>query len=157
MPNKDRENRQLTLLRALIPEFPSGAIEPSESPDFIVRNGSAATGIEFTEFHLPPSGSDRPHQEIQALKERIVATAHRIHSEAGGPPLYVSVFFRGSSSLTKSAVRPLAEAVYRAVRQAVVPPFPEDSRVAYDVLPPEVIDISVRASFNGHDELWSAD
>ena len=67
------------------------------------------TGIELTVFHLPPDAGSRPHQEVQSLKNRVVALASQRHALRGGPALCVSVFFRPNEKLTKGSTHDLVD------------------------------------------------
>lgn len=48
---KERERAFLDKFRSCYEDFTVGEIINSESPDFIVENGEACTGIEVTEFY----------------------------------------------------------------------------------------------------------
>src|SRR5512143_3424531 len=101
MPDKRKERWYLEQLKTCLAGFPSGRQEDEESPDFIIRDEAGATGIELTVFHLPPARGKRPHQELQTLKDRIVSIGSKLHTDAGGPGLYVSVFFNDPTRLSK--------------------------------------------------------
>src|SRR5260221_4906178 len=93
MPDKAQERFYLSALREALPDFPPFEPVPSETPDFVVPVPGKTLGIEFTLFHFPTPEGEQPHQEWQALKDRIVARAADLHDRAGGPALYVSVYF----------------------------------------------------------------
>jgi hypothetical protein len=159
MPDKKRERWYLAQLRACIKDFPSGRQEDGESPDFIIRNESSSTGIEVTVFHMPPIAGGRPHQELQALKGRVVATAASLHEKAGGSGLYVSVFFNDSARLSKRNAASIGRELAAVVLRTKVPASIEEEavRVPWDDLPDCIGDITIRATVDGHDRLWSAD
>ena len=79
MPDKNRERYYLEALRAALPEVPAGEPLEGEPPDFILQGDDGTLGIEITAFHLPTPDGQRPYQERQSLKDRIV---HRV-SEGG--------------------------------------------------------------------------
>jgi hypothetical protein len=110
-------------------------------------------------FCLPPAPGERHHQEVQALKNRIVQRAARIHDEAGGPALYVGVFFRPGAVLTKRTENYVAQQIARAVLRAslAVGQQEGDVHIPVQFLPADVIHISVGRSVNGTDKLWHAD
>jgi hypothetical protein len=72
-------------------------------------------------FHWPAADGKRPHQEEQALKDRVVAVADSVHAEAGGPGLYVTVFFATTISFAKRDVREQSDAIARAVLDTMPP------------------------------------
>ncbi|MGH7665152.1 MAG: hypothetical protein ACRENI_12810, partial [Gemmatimonadaceae bacterium] len=78
-------------------------------------------GVELTVFHLPSPAGQRPHQEQQSLKERIVKRAERIHAEADGPALYVTVLFDSQHVFTKREVEPLSRKIAECVLGAPIP------------------------------------
>src|SRR5688572_19912402 len=121
MPDKRRERHYLDLLRRAEPQIPRGpALEP-EPPDFLLEGAGQRLGIELTSFHLPPPPGERPHQERQSLKDHIVNRAQSIHEEAGGPALYVGIYFNESKPLTKKDIVPLARAIAESVLRAPMP------------------------------------
>jgi hypothetical protein len=159
MPNKQQERFYLDALRQAMPNLAVGQATPSETPDFLLSSHGRTIGIEFTLIHLPPSAGERPHQETQALKDRIVARAAKLHDDANGPALYVTVFFRPRAALNKGLVDQAAQGIARAVSSvagsAVAHGVNEEPR--WQTLPQEVVHISIQRSINGIDKLWHAD
>jgi hypothetical protein len=159
MAKKRLERWYLERLERAVPDFPSGTVQDDETPDFVVLSARGTIGVEVTVFHWPPSDGKRPHQEEQALKDRAVAIADMVHTEAGGPALYVTVSFASMISFAKRDLRDQGEAIARAVLDTVAPLSLDDPAVSvpWDRLPPGVSHITIRASVNGRDRLWSAD
>jgi len=159
MPNKRLEAWYLDQLRVALHDFPSGTIEPGESPDFVVKSEQGLIGIEVTVFHLGPSEGRCSHQEQQSLKDAVVGLANRLHNETGGPALYVSVFFHEPIAFNKRNTQQVAGALVRAIGRTALPSSLNEgsTSVAWYVLPPGVVSITIRASVNGRDQLWSAD
>jgi hypothetical protein len=151
MPTKAQERFYLDVLRRALPEFPSGEVIDSETPDFLITTETEVIGLEFTVFHLQPASGERPHQELQSLKDRAVTRAAMIHEARGGDALYVSVFFLKSPTLNKFAVDPLAQGIADAV-PSVGQSAPEnevDFEVPWHALPPGIAHIAVRRSIDG--------
>jgi hypothetical protein len=159
MADKRIERWYLTQLRSCLADFPPGLQRDGESPDFIIWHGARATGIELTVFHLPPAAGQRPHQELQTLKDRVVTIGSRLHANAGGPGLYVSVFFNNPTRLSKGNAAEIGQALSAAVLRSKVPKSLDEEalRVPWDELPDCIGDITIRASVDGRDRLWSAD
>ena len=160
MPDKRCERFYLDRLKEAISGFPRGRISEHESPDFLVSGEDRRLGIEMTVFHLPPRSGQRPHQEQQSLKDRIVERAMRLHLDAGGPGLYVEVFFY-ESPLTKSVVEPTARAIAEAILHCDAPLQCEESMIMVAVprrfLPRSVCSVLVQASVDGEERIWDAD
>ena len=159
MPNKALERFYLEALRRALVEFPPEDAREHESPDFLVVSKEHRLGIELTTFHLPPAPGKRPHQEQQSLKDRIVKIAERLHHEAGGPALYVSIFFHEHRSLTKKDTQPLARAIAGAVLNHRLPSsFKEPAvEIPWGQRPERINGILVHGSVDGVDKLWAAD
>jgi hypothetical protein len=155
MPNKARERFYLRALQLALPQLPSGLPLEPEPPDFVLLSDGYRLGIEFTTFHLPSNLGDSPHQEQQSLKDRIVAQAKRLHAEAGGAPLYVTVHFNSLSRLWKKDIHPFARELADAVLAGSTPNV-DDLAVTTMLARPDCI-ISVRRIPNGAvHKLWYA-
>lgn len=159
MPNKWRERWYVEQMKVAFADFPHGEVRSGESPDFIVNSDSGDIGIEVTVIHLPPLSGQRLHQELQALKDQVVARASQIHADSGGPALYVSVYFRDPVSITMQQVQDLAKCLAAAVGDALVPTSFDEPAVTlpWSRLPQGVAEVSIHASINGSDQLWQAD
>jgi hypothetical protein len=115
-------------------------------------------GVELTEYHHPPSPGNRPHQEIQSLKEQIVQIAERLHADAGGPALYVTVIFGRHGRLSKNRVQAIAKALADAVLFQNVPRSigDPDVEIPRNLLPQEIAHARAYGSVDGQDKLWHA-
>lgn len=163
MVDKRREQQYVEHLRRALPSFPAGAIEQCdrtcEPPDFVVHvDGGGRVGIEVTVFHPPAEPGERPEQELQSLKEWIAAMAMQYHAQAGGPPLYVDVFFDDPARITKRNARALASQLANSVLAAQVPKVLGEFtvRLPIDALPKAIGDVRIDAAA-GDDRLWTAD
>lgn len=158
MPDKKRERYYFDLLRRAVSEIPPGEPVECEQPDFLLRADPHRLGIELTTFHLPPPPGERPYQEQQSLKERIVSVAERLHTQAGGPALYVGVYFSQRDVLRKSDIQPLAKSIAESVLRA---PYPtsmnEPVELRFGAVPDGVWGIQIHPSGDGTDKLWHED
>jgi hypothetical protein len=158
VPDKRRERYYLDALRRALPEVPAGQPTEPEPPDFLFHTETDRLGVELTAFHLPPAEGEFAHQARQALKERIVEIADRLHHEAGGPALYVSVHFSHHASITKRDVQPMARAIAYAVLAAPAPlSISEPVELPWGSRPDFVWAIRIHPSVKGRDRLWHAD
>lgn len=158
MADKKRERYYFAALREAVPGLPPGDPDECEPPDFILRAGNVRLGVEITAFYLPPSNDERPHQEQQSLRGRIVQMAERLHSQAGGPALYVGVVFNQCIRLGKSDTRRIARSIAESVLKAPMPrSMREPVELAYGERPEEVWSIQIHPSVDGRDKLWHPD
>lgn len=159
MPDKIRERFCLDALRRAGVDVPSGEPSESESPDFLFVTNGHRLGIIVTTFHLPPAARERPRQEQRSLSDRIVKIAERLHHEAGGPALYVSVLFHEHPALRKKDTQLLGGTLADAVLKYRVPrAFNEPAvEIPWENLPERIASIRVRASIDGVEKLWHAD
>ncbi len=157
MPDKKRERYYLQKLKQCI-ELPDSQ-EETEQPDFLLGYHPNRIGIELTEYHHPPPPGKRVYQEVQSLKNRVVEIAEQMHTEAGGPALYLSVIFGPHGCLSKKTVRPIAKALAEAVLSEPAPKSPYDPsvKIERDRLPREIAHVHLSGSVNGQDKLWQAD
>lgn len=158
MANKRLERWHLEQLRTTLADFPSGVVIEGESPDFTVQSDYRTVGVEITRFYLPPPDGERPQQEQQNLKDRVVRLAHQMHIEAGGPALYVSVFYQQRLAITKRDVPTMASAISKIVLEVALPASITDTPtiVTGSRLPSEINNIRITKSIDGRDQLWYA-
>jgi hypothetical protein len=155
VPDKALENYYLQALRAALSEVPQGEATCPEPPDFVIPSHKDRLGIEFTEVHLPPQPGSKPHQERQALKERIAALAERTHQELGGPALYVGIYFNEHVQLSKADIRPLAREIAESVLRAPMPrSINEPVELPWGMRPETTWGIHILPSIDGKDKLW---
>lgn len=157
MPDKERERYYLRKLKQCV-SLPD-AQEDTERPDFLLGYHPNRIGIELTVYHHPTIPGKRVHQEVQSLKNRVVELAEHLHTDAGGSALYLSVIFGPHGCLSKKTVRPIAEALAKAVLSEPAPKCPYDPsvKIPRDRLPPEIAHVHFSASIDGRDKLWQAD
>jgi hypothetical protein len=161
MSKRARERFHFEVLSKAVADFPMGSVSQPDppAPDFVVDTGSARIGIELTTYHLPPPPGERPHQEQQSLKDRIVYLAEQMHCDAGGPALYVSVYFHLHSPLSKKDTQSLAQKIATSVLNSDVPRSIREPVVElpFGVRPAQTAAIVIRGSVDGEDKLWNAD
>lgn len=89
----------------------------------------------------------------------MVQQAFQLHTQSGGPALYVKVHFGDVHVLRKQTARELAEALAAAVQRAHVPLSLAEGWILlpYSELPETIVSVRIAASVDGNDRLWSAD
>lgn len=158
MPDKARERYYLTQRRRAI-ELPGGEPVERERPDFVLGAAPRRLGIELTELHPAPQLGERPFQEVQSLKERVVREAERLFHQAGGKALYVTVIFGRHGRLDKNSVNRIARELANALLSVQLPTMISEGSVDIprDILPREIGHAHVFGSVDGEDRLWSSD
>jgi hypothetical protein len=158
VPDKNRERYYLDAFRTAIPEVPKGdAVEP-EPPDFVLKSERGTLGIELTVFHLPTAPGTQSYQERQSLKNRIVEIAERIHHEAGGPALYVAVFFSAHVAIRKQDTIRMARELAASVLKSPAPrSYREPVEIPWSERPEFIWGIQIIPSVDGRDKLWHPD
>lgn len=114
LSKKEVEIVYLERFKALMPTFPTGAITPSESPDFLVTRTTDTLGIELTELHREALPGSVPLQGIEMMRRRIAERAHALYEEIGGPPVRCTIFMR-EYPIRQSEVEPIATAIANLV------------------------------------------
>ena len=114
---------------------PVTSVTESEHPDFLIRFGQEAVGIEVTRL-LPAGerGKDSPGAEM-ALRERVMRKAQEVYMALGGPPLHVSAIFLEHVPLSVGRVAELASAVARFLntQAARLSPYCQNTIQPYDL------------------------
>lgn len=126
LSKKDIETIYFERFRSAFVNFPSGRIEPTEEPDFLIHRQGSVLGVEITELHREPESGKRPMQADEAMRRRVVARAQEIYETSGQPPVNVSAFINDSIRIEKSEVEPLANALFSIVVRNL--PGPNSSR-----------------------------
>lgn len=156
--DKDRERWYLQRLRLCLPELPEGDATDFETPDFLIGEAGERLGVEFTEFHLPPPPSCRPHQETESLRARVVKLADELHAQSGGPGAYVSAYFDDRVAIRKGDVTQFAQALSEVVLCSPIPPSPNKMLlVPPSDLPRGISRLEIWGSADGVDRLWDSD
>lgn len=117
---KDLEAWYLEQFRSVCRDFPTGTVEPTEAPDFIIRGDSDTYGIEVTALYRPAETGQQPMQQVERLRKYIVQRAQAIHEARGGPPLYVQAYFSPHARFAKTDVEAFAERLATLVLAADV-------------------------------------
>lgn len=159
MPDKQRERFYLGQLRRCVLDIPPGDPPDCESPDFLLGSAPRRVGVEITTFHLQPDPGERPHQELQSLKDQVIVLAEQLHARDGGPALYLTAIFGPHGLLTTRTVRPIAEAMAAAVLSYPMPRSIRDPSVEVPrtLLPLEIAHVHAHGSVDGTDHRWDAD
>lgn len=108
---KNVERGYLEHFRSLIPNFPTGRIEETEEPDFLVYQATSILGLELTELYRNAPSGIRPQQADEAMRCRVVARAKTLYVDSGSPPVHVTVFFNQQHQIQKPDVEQLARSI----------------------------------------------
>jgi hypothetical protein len=103
---KDKKERERCVLDCFLSRtaIKADAIEPADPPDFFLTIGDNRVGVELVRLFQPHSrAAVMPAQARENYEDQIVERACQIHAEAGGPPLWVSVFWVDRSGPNKAS------------------------------------------------------
>lgn len=145
---KTIERHYLDELRAAMPDFPAGRIEPTEGPDFLVHGENSIVGIELTELHRETPNGVNPQQAIEAMRRRVVAKAQELYIASNLPAVSVWIFMNDSYDIKKEQVLPLAKKIRKLVASHL-PDKNASQEIVYDLndpdsFPDSLIKLSVR-------------
>jgi len=87
LASKQNERVFLDLLIGSAPELVGREIIEWESPDFLLRGGDGAIGVEVTESTLQARAGAGLAHEQSALRERVVTLAQRYYDEHDVRPI----------------------------------------------------------------------
>jgi hypothetical protein len=141
------------------PAFPSGRMDKSENPDFLVHNGEDVLGIELTRIFRKSRHELSPMREQESLRERIADIAKSEYDERDLPPVHVSVFFDDQHILRKADVRRIAEKLVALVVRLMPEPGysceEEYDWINREYFPEEVLHVIVRRREYMTASFWS--
>ncbi len=86
---KARERYYLNRLAETCPDFPSGAIEPCESPDFLIRGRDRTLGIELEGYVREQGSKGSPLREKEEFEARVAYKAGLLYQSHSSIPLNV--------------------------------------------------------------------
>jgi hypothetical protein len=121
---KARERHLLDRFAKAYPEFPSGDIVDSESPDFLIKSPDRTIGIEVMEYHArgPRDGKGGPQQRLQLeMCKRVVARARDEYERTSDVPLWISCLWSPGMSLLRSDLKPLSAELAKLVGRSIPP------------------------------------
>ena len=155
MVDKDNERWYLDRFVSTCPDFLPGKLTPDEEPDFLVNTPSGMIGMELTRFYVQLGADERPRQEQENLRLKIVDTAGRVFASRESRRLHVNVQFSLDSNLHKRDIERVGEQIAASVEAVQI----EEGN--YEVidsdLPPEVAHIMVVRSAALSSSYWHAD
>lgn len=156
MADKERQRSYFRQFQVAVPLIAGLVPSEPEPPDFLVVTPEGRVGIEFTAFYLPRAPGKRASQELDALRDRVVRMAESLHAKAGGPALYVSVFFEEDHAPRKSDVTPLAHELTGALLRRGMPRCASEpsTELGFRELPAGIAHVHVSGSVDGADKLW---
>jgi hypothetical protein len=160
MVSKQQELGYVETFLRLNPKLGITSVEPSESPDFLVRRGCDIVGIEVTHFSSETWESNNRSQVQQSLRRRMLSEAERQYSLLGGPSLEVHVTFSTDHPLVRNRINEVADYLAWFV-QTSYPKLgmgytrsPWRTDLQNDGFPKEVAAISALPARSGADGDW---
>jgi len=106
---KQIECQYLDVLRRSVDKFPSGSIQPTERPDFLVGSAKPVLGIEFTRI-FSRGDSDSPSPQSQDSERDLVAErAQALAEDRGISTVLADVYFDSTLTIGKRDRASIAE------------------------------------------------
>jgi hypothetical protein len=154
---KQIELQYLDVLRRSINDFPSGPIQPTERPDFLVGSAKPVLGIEFTRIFSRGDTDSLPPQSQDSERDLVVKRAQAIAEERGIYPVLADVYFDSTLTIGKRDRGSIAEQVVDLV-SASMPASDEhqslENRHPTSRFPPQVTAVSVWRFKSLTSHLW---
>lgn len=149
---KDLERRYLDQVRDLLTDFPQGAIDEREQPDFLVNTADRVIGIEVTELHRANDSQPVPMQGREAVRGQIVQRAKVLYDGGGVPPIDCCVHLK-DLPYRRTDIEPLAAKIAALATRNIPPEGTLSRREQYDWVNreyfPEEVDYIRVARFEG--------
>ena len=149
---KDLERRYLDRVRDLLSDFPQGAINEREHPDFLVHTADRVIGIEITELHRVNDNQPVPLQGREAIREQVVQRAKALYDGQDVPPIDCCVHLK-DLSYRRTDIEPLAAKIAALAGRNIPPEDTLAKCEQYDWVNreyfPEEVDYIRVARFNG--------
>ncbi|MDO9436017.1 hypothetical protein [Hydrogenophaga sp.] len=154
---KDLERRYLDQVRDLLADFPQGALDEREQPDFLVKTRDRVIGIEITELHRAQDNQPVPMQGREAVRDQIVQRAKALYEGKGVPLIDCCVHLK-DLSYRRTDIEPLAAKIAALAKRNVPPEDALAKREQYDWVNreyfPEEVDYIRVARFDGLTECF---
>lgn len=150
---KEREQRHLYAFRQIYSDFPSGKIQHTDNPDFLVKQREAILGIELTGLYWPKIKGKQEPKKVFETQDRILRRCREIAEEAGVPPVYAQVHFRWDN--ISYDIETTAEKIIARIRP-IVEGFGTEGKYDSDPYPVEGI-IRIRVRSCRYKGLWWCD
>jgi hypothetical protein len=149
---KDLERRYLDRVRDLLTDFPQGAIDEREQPDFLVNTADRVIGIEITELHRANDSQPVPMQGREAVRDQIAQRAKALYDGKGAPPIDCCVHLK-DLSYRRTDIESLAAKIAALATRNIPPEGTLARREQYDWVNrehfPEEVDYIRVARFEG--------
>jgi len=146
VPDLDIEQFHMEQLLSCL-SIPDATYEKSESPDYLIGNNEVTIGIELTRFYPSPVKGDKPEQELEALTNLAVETAHKKYIKNGGDAIYIDFHISRNGPKNKKQAYDLGN---RIAAEILTHGW---QQLKFDAIS-EVEDCTVRSSLDGVDDLW---
>lgn len=119
MKKKVRERLFLDEVAGLYSEFPCGAINASERPDFLIAGCSGVIGIELVDYVRGQTQGDSQYRRDEVLRQRIADAAMDAFEVAHKDPLMVHFHWYPHRYLRSAHVEQLAAEAAAVISTAI--------------------------------------
>ena len=119
MKKKERERAFLEEVKKVDPEFPSGQIIDSESPDFIIKPDTKTLGIEIIQYMRGQSSGESALRRSEEVSRKIIDNAKIEFYKSSEIPLWILFSWYPSRYPAQSKVLDLANIAVWAIRNNI--------------------------------------
>jgi hypothetical protein len=106
---KQIERQYLDVLRCSVDDFPSGSIQTTERPDFLVGSAKPVLGIEFTRIFGRDHTDSPPPKSQDSERDLVAERAQAIAEDRGISPVLADVYFDSRLTIGKRDRASIAE------------------------------------------------
>jgi hypothetical protein len=157
---KARERQFLEEFSINYPEFPAGKIVDSESPDFLIEQGTKIVGIEIVDFIRGQNKGESAERRNEILWKKIANEARSKFEAKFSAPLLVHFFWNNRYILRQSETSQLADSALGIIEKHIPENLFESVHVGSDEFDDILLEkvchsITVWRVRNEKQSLWS--
>lgn len=119
MDKKQRERIHIERFLGANSSLPSGTIEDSERPDFLLHTDQGLIGMEVTRVVADPESDGTTPMEQDSLRDRVLTGVKKCLDDLKDRSAIVSVFFDDSVKITKNNVDGIARRISKLVSDCI--------------------------------------
>ncbi len=147
MDKKERERIHIERFMGANRSLPTGTIEDSERPDFLLHTDQGLIGIEVTRVVAEPELDGSIPMEQDSLQDRVTIGVKKYLDDLKAKPAIVSVFFADSVRITKNRVNDIARRISKlasdGIRTLEASGYDSLSISDEELLPEEILEIMI--------------
>lgn len=131
----DKKNRERLFIKevaAIFPDFPSGTINDSERPDFLISSHSYVIGVEIVDYMRGQNSGESINRRNERLWQEVANTAKQEFELHHSEPLMIHFIWHSHRYPRKADVKRLATSASSIISQFIPQSLFERIRVSLD-------------------------